>query len=106
MTKIQENDYKYVVNENSSLYGVQLLTGKYKDVIFQFGKVSIKESPELDIATLSFTYNLVESAPFTDDDLINDEGFKNHLGDILTHVIETRDKELDGTIDTDTDTGT
>ena len=28
--------------------------------------------------------------------------FKNHLGDILTHIIETRDKELDGTIDADT----
>jgi len=104
--KIQESDYKYVVNENSSLYGVKLLSGKYKDVVFQYGKVSIKESPELDIATLQFTYSLVESATFNDDDLINDEGFKNHLGDVLTHVIETRDKELDGTIDTDTDTGT
>ena len=100
--KITENDYTYVENPNHSLYGVRLLTGKYKDVIYQYGKVSIKESPELDIATLQFTYNIQEVASFTEDDLINDNEFKNHLGDVLTHIIETRDKELDGTIDADT----
>ena len=55
---------------------------------FIYGTVSIKESPELDIATLSFTYNINDPGDFDHDTLKEDEDFNNYLGDLLTHIIE------------------
>ena len=51
---ISKNDYQLVESNNIEFYGVKLLTGKWKDVVYIYGKVSIKESPELDIATLTY----------------------------------------------------
>ena len=92
--KITENDYTYVENPNHSLYGVRLLTGNYKDVIYQYGKVSIKESPELDVATLTFTYNINDPGEYDHDKLRKDEKFNNYLGDLLTHIIDAGTTQL------------
>ena len=79
-----------------------------EDIVYIYGKVQIKESEELDIATLSFTYNIQESAGYEEDDLINDINFRNYIGGILQHIIED---SLDngaqvGTIKSDTNTDT
>ena len=88
MYNIKETDYTYVESEGVDFYGVKLLTGKWRNVLYIYGKVSIKESPKLDLATLGFTYNIQESAEYEADDLINDPEFKDYLGAVLQHIIE------------------
>lgn len=88
MYNITESDYSFVESNNVEFYGVRLLSGKWRNVVYIYGKVSIKESPELDIATLGFTYNIQDPANFEEDDLINDTKFKDYLGAILQHIME------------------
>ena len=106
--EVSHADYQLVESNNVEFYGVKLLTGKWKNVTYIYGKVQIKESKELDIATLSFTYNIQESAEYEEEDLINDIDFRNYIGGILQHIIED---SLDngaqvGTIKSDTNTHT
>jgi len=92
---ITENDYGFVENPNSDLYGIKLTTGEWKDVIVTYGKVSIRENKDSDIATLQFQYNINDAADFQPDELRSSEKFKNRLGDILAHIIESKD-DLEG----------
>ena len=93
MYNITETDYKFVESEHIEFYGIKLLTGKWKDVLYIYGKVSIKESPELDIATLGFTYNIQDPGEFEPDDLINDSTFKDYIGAVLEHIMQNSLKE-------------
>ena len=80
MYKITDEDYAIVENDTSALQGVKLKRGEWKDV-------GVKESPELDIATLSFNFTIKDPANFTMDELNKDEAFKNYLGAILQYII-------------------
>ena len=85
---ITTDDYQLVESNNVEFYGVKLLTGKWKNVVYIYGEVKIKESPELDLATLGFTYNIQEPAGFEEEDLINDIHFRNYIGGVLQNLIE------------------
>ena len=85
---ITEEDYQLVESNNVEFYGVKLLKGKWKDVLYIYGEVKIKESPELDIATLGFTYNIQDPAGFEEEELINDIHFRNYIGGVLQNIIE------------------
>lgn len=87
MYKITEKDYSIVEREDSVFHGVLLKTGTWKDVIVVYGQVGIKESPELDMATLSFNYTVQDPADFSVDELNEDESFKNYLGAVLQYII-------------------
>ena len=84
---ITENDYTLVENANNPMQAVKFKTGKYKDVIVMYGTVSVKESPELDMASLGFTFQIIEPAEFAVNDLENDEEFKNYMGEVLQYII-------------------
>ena len=59
-------------------------------------KLVLKRSPELDIATLSFTYTIQDPADHDHDELCKDEYFNNYIGAVLEHIInETMDDKLD-----------
>ena len=87
MFNISEDDYTLVENPNHPLHGVKILRGEWKGVIIIYGTVSVKESPELDIATLGFTFQVQDPGDFTVDELENDEAFKNYLGAVLQFII-------------------
>ena len=98
---ISKNDYQLVESNNIEFYGVKLLTGKWKDVVYIYGKVSIKESPELDIATLAFTYDIQDAGQFEEDELIGDINFRNYIGGVLQNIMEEsleEEGEVIGTI--------
>tara|TARA_R110002126_G_scaffold144941_1_gene290959 strand:- start:769 stop:1065 length:297 start_codon:yes stop_codon:yes gene_type:complete len=86
-SNITASDYSFVENESEDFYGVKLTSGMWPNVIVVYGKVSIKESPEIELATLSFTYNIQDSAKFQPTELEKDEAFNNYLGEILTHIV-------------------
>ena len=50
--EITEKDYQLVESNDVEFYGVKLLTGKWKDVVYIYGEVKIKESPELDLSLI------------------------------------------------------
>ena len=85
---ITRNDYKFIESNEEDWYAVELLTGKWKGIRYIYDTVSIKESPELGHATLAFSYNVVDSKGYEEDDLLNDINFKNYLGGVLQHAIE------------------
>ena len=64
------------------------LTEEYKDIIFQYGKVEIKEDEKNDNASLQFNYDVLVSPTIPKEDLEEDIDFKNLMGDILHHLIE------------------
>ena len=105
---ITTDDYQLVESNNVEFYGVKLLTGKWKNVVYIYGEVKIKESPELDLATLGFTYNIQEPAGFEEEDLINDIHFRNYIGGVLQNLIEDSldNGAVIGHNETDTDTHT
>ena len=89
---ILKSDYTFVENPDHDFYGVRLKKGQWKDVIVIYGKVSIKESVETGLATLSFTYQVEDPASYQPDELESDKDFKNYLGDILGHIINTKEE--------------
>lgn len=108
-TDISDADFVFLEKETEDFYGVELKTGKWQGVQFIYGSVSIKETPELDTATMSFTYTITDSCDFEHDELIADIEFKNHLGDILSYVMYdslNNGKAQIGHIDTNTDSRT
>ena len=89
---ITENDYGFVENPESDLYGIKIKSGQWKNVIVVYGKVTIKESVETGIATLGFTYQVMDSSTWQIDELEKDENFKNYLGDLLSHIINSKEE--------------
>lgn len=98
---ILKSDYNIVERVDSEFYGIKLQSGKWKDVIVVYGKVSIKECAETGYATLGFSYQIEDSASFQPDELEGNEDFKNYLGDILSHIIGSKEEELQNERETD-----
>ena len=104
---ISESDYSFVENPESDLYGIRL-RNRWEDVIVVYGKVTVKESPETGYATLSFNYQVIDTASFQKDELESNEEFKNYLGDLLSFILYNKfDNEEyvtnENTIDSSTD---
>lgn len=93
--KLEEHvDWTYIIpeDETKSLQ-IQILSGDFKDTVYSYGKVSVKEESE-DEAYLSFTYN-VSDTPLDKEELEKNIDFKNFIGDILLGIItEKLDKGL------------
>ena len=70
-----------------------------------YGTVSIKEDKKLDLATLSFTFNIQDSGIYNIDELDNSEEFKNYLGDVLQSIVtdSMKEKEKNGYYESITD---
>ena len=87
--KITENDYAFVEKPTSELYSVRLKSGQWSGVIVTYGKVSLKVNEDKETATLSFQFNVDEApAPHNVEILEESNDFNNHLGDILSHIIQ------------------
>ena len=75
--------YSYQENPSSDLTGFKIEDGKYKDVIYTYGRVSpIEESEKL---RLKFEYNVHENPNECDTD---SSDFINVMGDILAIEVE------------------
>jgi len=79
-------DYYYVIPEDEkTTVGIKLLTGPYKDTIYQYGRVEFEEEED-GAVYLRFVYNIVES-PF-EQDFLQNEKFKNYIGDLLVDIMQ------------------
>ena len=81
-------DYEYVVDEkDKTSVHIKLLTGEYKDTVFKYGKVGVKE--EGDKAYLQFNFDVIQSPIKKLDKKLE---FRNYIGELLTTIIT---KQLD-----------
>ena len=65
---------------------IEILTGPYKNVIYRYVKVGVKEKDDGE-AVLQFIYDLLDTGDFSETTLRNDQRFTNHIGLILNHMI-------------------
>lgn len=77
-------DYDYVISENDkNSVHIKLLNGDFKDTVYKYGKVGFKEETG-EMVYLQFNFDVLES-PIKK--VEKDPKFKNHIGDLLTHLI-------------------
>ena len=84
-----DNHFTTQEHPDSDFYALKFTEeSPYTNVMVIYGTVKILEDQQLDMATLKFTYNIVDPGDFDHDTLKADEDFNNYLGDLLTHIIE------------------
>lgn len=86
--KITSKSYSFVENDFSDdSWHVKINEGDYKDIVYKYGKIQIKESGEE--ATLGFQYAITDLPEHLDkEELKSSVEFMDTLGDILSHIIE------------------
>lgn len=94
---IENGDFKFrddMVSQNSKdTVPIEILTGPFKDVIFRYTKVGVKEQND-GTAVLRFEYDLLNMGDFTETKLRNEKKFEQHIGILLNYLIlESVEKE-------------
>lgn len=79
----------FEVYPGNNFTGIRIVKGRYKNVIYQYDKIAIKEE-QLDIPILSFHYTIHESGDHNQEDLKNDAKFHNMIGDIAVTLLTTK----------------
>lgn len=78
-------DFEFVdFPEAADIVGVKILDGKYAGVIYYYGKVKLIPREEPNAFVLSFDYTLYEIPMYQ---VIQDEEFKQYIGDILSVIL-------------------
>ena len=102
MKQLKEGvDFNYEIPETEdTTVGIKLLSGKYIDTVYQYGKVKFEEEKDGAIY-LQFVYNVLET-PLVKEELEKDMDFKNHIGDILVSIMsQNLDKGIIDEVGTD-----
>ena len=89
-----KNRYTFVSRENEDFASVMIKDGKFKDVIYNYGKVSIpKEDNVNEDGTLPFRfeYTIVDNVGIPREEF--DEEFFTFIGDILVDIISDQSEE-------------
>jgi len=85
---IEGTDYCFIYpKKEKDIVHIKILSGPYKDTIFKYGKVSIKE--ELDQVHLLFAYYVLESPVMKPKKMEKDPDFKLYAGDLLVELMGT-----------------
>ena len=86
--------YMFVSQENEDWASIMIKDGKFKDVIYNYGKVSIPEEDKLnDDGTLPFhfEYTIIDNVGVPREEF--DEEFFTLIGDILVDIISEQSEE-------------
>ena len=92
-----KNMYMFVSQEEEDWASIMIKNGKFKDVIYNYGKVSIPEENNLnDDGTIPFRfeYNIVDNVGISREDF--DEEFFTLIGDILVDIIDDKENNVTG----------
>ena len=89
-----KNRYMFVSQENEDWASIMIKDGKFKDVIYNYGKVSIPEEDHLNedgTLPFRFEYNIIDNVGIPRDNF--DEEFFTLIGDILVDIIHEQSEE-------------
>ena len=79
-------DFMFMDTIKADTTPLKLLTGPYKDVIYRYINMTVKENDD-DTASLIFDYELFEMGNYTETTLRKDEKFIKHVGLVLNTLI-------------------
>ena len=88
-----KSKYTFVSQKGDQWANVCIREGKFKDVIYNYGKVSINSAKENDDGTLPFRfeYSIIDNALLQREEF--GEEFFTLIGDILVDIIDDQLKE-------------
>ena len=88
-----KSKYTFVSQKGDQWANVCIREGKFKDVIYNYGKVSINQEKENDDGTLPFRfeYSIIDNALLQREEF--GEEFFTLIGDILVDIIDDQLKE-------------
>mgnify|MGYP003112538373 CR=1 FL=1 len=95
MSDIKDN-YTFVSQEDEDFASIMIKDGKFKDVIYNYGKVSIPEEDNLNedgTLPFRFEYTIIDNVGIPREEF--DEEFFTFIGDILVDIISDQSKEDD-----------
>ena len=91
-----KDSYTFVSQENEDFASVMIKDGKFKDVIYNYGKVSIPEEDNLNedgTLPFSFEYTIIDNVGIPRENF--EEDFFTLIGDILVDIISDQSEEDD-----------
>ena len=92
------NRYVFAQKGNADYSSIKLTEGKFKDVIYHYGKVSFAPEENADgKLPMKFDYTIDKNP--NDVDLLDNQEFIDYIGDILLELLDKKVK--DGTAITD-----
>ena len=92
------NRYVFAQKGNADYSSIKLTEGKFKDVIYHYGKVSFAPEENADgKLPMKFDYTIDKNP--NDIDLLDNQEFIDYIGDILIELLDKKVK--DGTAFTD-----
>jgi hypothetical protein len=89
--KVTSDTYSFVDNDLAidDAWHIKIKEGLFRDIVYKYGKIQIKENDISGEATLSFQYKIIDlPSHLVEDDLNGSTDFMTLIGDILTHIIE------------------
>ena len=92
--------YMFVSQENEDFASIMIKDGKFKDVIYNYGKVSIPEEDNLNedgTLPFRFEYTIIDNVGIPRENF--GEDFFTLIGDILVDIIDEQSEEDDVTDD-------
>ena len=95
-----KDGYMFVSQENEDFASIMIKDGKFKDVIYNYGKVSIPEEDNLNedgTLPFSFQYTIIDNVGIPRENF--GEDFFTLIGDILVDIIDEQSEEDDVTDD-------
>ena len=95
MSDIKDN-YTFVSQEDEDFASIMIKDGKFKDVIYNYGKVSIPEEDNLNedgTLPFSFEYTIIDNVGIPRENF--EEDFFTLIGDILVDIIDEQSEEDD-----------
>ena len=87
--KITSKTFSYTEKPDSEVYSIHIKEGRFKGVIYSYGKVDLKENKELDKLELNFKFVIHEGNRRYDIQTLNDSRkFKDYISNILKFILE------------------
>ena len=86
------NRYVFAQKGNADYSSIKLTEGKFKDVIYHYGKVSFAPEENADgKLPMKFDYTIDKNP--NDMDLLDNQEFIDYIGDILLELLEQKVKD-------------
>ena len=93
----KNNKYAFVQREGDDFTCIKLLQGKYKGIIYKYGKVGFAKEEKSDgTLPMKFDYDILQNPNQID---IDKNEFIDYIGDILLEVLEKQIKEGKAIVD-------
>ena len=89
-TESKTKRYTFAQRQQDDYTCVKLTEGKYKDIIYSYGKVGFKQKPNSEEMGVIFDYTIQRNPKDVDWD---NQEFIDYIGDILVEIMEQQLKE-------------